>query len=96
MAPSCPNRFAARWSTSFFGRRVAMPFTSCLASREKNAARDAAALGMTVAFRVTPVLTYGARGQRWKSAPGVLVDGTVVHSGGGNFESPPLAAGLLM
>lgn len=35
MAPNCPDRSAAPWSTSFFGRRFGMRFTSCPASREE-------------------------------------------------------------
>jgi len=35
MVLSCPNRSAARWSTSFFGRRLVTSFTSCLASRDE-------------------------------------------------------------
>jgi len=35
MAPSCPNRSAVPSSTSFFGHRLVMSFTSCLASREE-------------------------------------------------------------
>ncbi len=65
MARSCPNRSAARSSTSFFGHRLVTSFTSCLASREKKQrAMPADSLVPAPMGMVTHAVTINARPER--------------------------------
>lgn len=90
MVRSCPNRFAVQSSTSFFGHRLIMSFTNCLASREeKQRAMPADSLVPAPMGTVTHAVTINAAPQRHQASCGGVNSGSGSCHGFGKVQVCP-------